>query len=66
MMYYYARTFFPSLTSGEAHAMTLSDREAAVLFHTYKRLPLEIERGDGAYLIAETERGIWTCSPASR
>jgi acetylornithine/N-succinyldiaminopimelate aminotransferase len=32
--------------------MTLSDREAAVLFHTYKRLPLEIERGEGAYLIA--------------
>ncbi len=27
--------------------MTLSDREAAVLFHTYKRLPLEIERGEG-------------------
>jgi len=32
--------------------MTLSDRETAVLFHTYKRLPLEIERGEGAYLIA--------------
>jgi acetylornithine/N-succinyldiaminopimelate aminotransferase len=32
--------------------MTLSDREAAVLFHTYKRLPLEIERGEGPYLIA--------------
>jgi acetylornithine/N-succinyldiaminopimelate aminotransferase len=32
--------------------MTLSDREATVLFHTYKRLPLEIERGEGAYLIA--------------
>lgn len=32
--------------------MTMTDREAAVLFHTYKRLPLEIERGEGAYLIA--------------
>jgi acetylornithine/N-succinyldiaminopimelate aminotransferase len=32
--------------------MTLSDREATVLFYTYKRLPLEIERGEGAYLIA--------------
>ena len=32
--------------------MTLTDREAAVLFYTYKRLPLEIERGEGAYLIA--------------
>jgi acetylornithine/N-succinyldiaminopimelate aminotransferase len=32
--------------------MTLTDREAAVLFHTYKRLPLEIERGEGVYLIA--------------
>ncbi len=33
--------------------MTLSDREAAALFHTYKRLPLEIERGEGPYLIAK-------------
>lgn len=33
--------------------MTITEREAAVLFHTYKRLPLEIERGEGAYLIAK-------------
>jgi len=33
--------------------MTLSDREASALFHTYKRLPLEIERGEGPYLIAK-------------
>lgn len=39
-------------TSGEATTMTLNDREARALFHTYKRLPLEIERGEGAYLIA--------------
>lgn len=31
--------------------MTLSDREYSSFFHTYKRLPLEIARGDGAYLI---------------
>ena len=30
--------------------MTLHDREEAVLFHTYKRLPLEVERGEGVYL----------------
>jgi len=41
-----------SQTQGDLNAMSLSDREAAVLFHTYKRLPLEIERGEGAYLIA--------------
>jgi len=31
--------------------MTLHEREAAALFHTYKRLPLEIVRGEGATLI---------------
>ncbi|MGA9121607.1 MAG: acetylornithine/succinylornithine family transaminase [Bacteroidota bacterium] len=30
--------------------MTLHDREQSVLFHTYKRLPLEVERGEGVYL----------------
>jgi len=30
--------------------MTLADREAAVLFHTYKRLPLHVEHGEGVYL----------------
>ncbi len=29
---------------------SLAEREAAHFFHTYKRLPLEIERGDGVYL----------------
>jgi predicted acetylornithine/succinylornithine family transaminase len=36
--------------------MSLADREATVLFHTYKRLPLEIERGEGMYLIARDGR----------
>lgn len=30
--------------------MNLHAREAAALFHTYKRLPLEVERGEGVYL----------------
>ena len=29
------------------------DREAATFFHTYKRLPLEIDHGDGVHLIAK-------------
>jgi predicted acetylornithine/succinylornithine family transaminase len=32
--------------------MALVDREAAVFIRTYKRLPLEIERGEGVYLYA--------------
>ena len=32
--------------------MLLHERESAHLFHTYKRLPLEIDRGEGVYLIA--------------
>lgn len=32
--------------------MALLDREAAVFVRTYKRLPLEIERGEGVYLYA--------------
>jgi acetylornithine/N-succinyldiaminopimelate aminotransferase len=32
--------------------MQLHERESAHLFHTYKRLPLEIDRGEGVYLIA--------------
>src|ERR1051326_9199657 len=31
--------------------MTTLEREAKFFFHTYKRLPLEIDRGDGVYLI---------------
>ncbi len=30
--------------------MTMRDREAATFFHTYKRLPLEVVRGEGVYL----------------
>ena len=30
--------------------MNFLDREAAIFFHTYKRLPLEIDRGEGVYL----------------
>ena len=33
--------------------MSLYDRETANFFHTYKRLPLEIERGEGVYLFAK-------------
>lgn len=32
--------------------MELHERESAHLFHTYKRLPLEIDRGEGVHLIA--------------
>jgi acetylornithine aminotransferase len=32
--------------------MALQERESAHLFHTYKRLPLEIDRGEGVHLIA--------------
>ena len=32
--------------------MTMLEREAAAFVHTYKRLPLEIDRGEGPYLIA--------------
>jgi acetylornithine aminotransferase len=31
--------------------MALADREHAAFLHTYKRLPLEIDRGEGVYLI---------------
>ena len=31
--------------------MTLHERDTELFFHTYKRLPLEIVRGEGAYLI---------------
>ena len=30
--------------------MTMHDREASTFFHTYKRLPLEVDRGEGVYL----------------
>jgi acetylornithine/N-succinyldiaminopimelate aminotransferase len=33
--------------------MSIFDNEARYFFHTYKRLRIEIERGDGPYLIAK-------------
>lgn len=33
--------------------MTIGERESAALFYTYKRLPLEIDRGEGMYLYAK-------------
>lgn len=33
--------------------MDLHDREAAVLFHTYKRLPLAVVRGEGVYVYTQ-------------
>jgi len=36
--------------------MNLHDREAATFFHTYKRLPLEIDRGEGVFLIGRDGR----------
>jgi len=33
--------------------VNLVDRDAANIFHTYKRLPLHIERGEGSYLITK-------------
>ena len=36
--------------------MSMHDREAATLFHTYKRLPLEIDRGEGVYLVGRDGR----------
>jgi acetylornithine/N-succinyldiaminopimelate aminotransferase len=36
--------------------MTMHDRESASFFHTYKRLPLEVERGEGVYLFTADGR----------
>ena len=33
--------------------MNVLDREAATIFHTYKRIPLEIDRGEGVYLYSK-------------
>jgi acetylornithine/N-succinyldiaminopimelate aminotransferase len=33
--------------------MVIQKRESKYFFHTYKRLPLEIERGDGVFLISK-------------
>jgi predicted acetylornithine/succinylornithine family transaminase len=36
--------------------MNIQERESKYFFHTYKRLPLEIERGEGVYLISKDGR----------
>lgn len=36
--------------------MNFADRESRVFFHTYKRLPLEIEKGEGCYLYSRDGR----------
>jgi acetylornithine/N-succinyldiaminopimelate aminotransferase len=36
--------------------MNFLEREAKVFFHTYKRIPLEIERGEGVYVFDNTGR----------
>jgi acetylornithine/N-succinyldiaminopimelate aminotransferase len=46
-MYYYARGIFAIVRST---AMSLHTRESATFMHTYKRLPLEIQRGEGVHL----------------
>ncbi len=33
--------------------MNIQERESRSLFHTYKRIPLEIERGEGVYLMTK-------------
>jgi len=33
--------------------MNIQERESVSFFHTYKRLPLEIDHGEGVYLIAK-------------
>jgi acetylornithine/N-succinyldiaminopimelate aminotransferase len=51
-MYYYARKNF---TQGNS-TMTLQERDTELFFHTYKRLPLEIVRGEGSYLFTANGR----------
>jgi acetylornithine aminotransferase len=36
--------------------MSITEREARTFFHTYKRLPLDIERGEGMYLYTRDGR----------
>src|SRR6266852_4308594 len=36
--------------------MNINEREARVFFHTYKRIPLEIDRGEGVYLYGRDGR----------
>lgn len=40
----------------ERTLMNIVDREAAYLFHTYKRIPLEIDHGEGVYLYTKDGR----------
>ncbi len=36
--------------------MNLKEKESQLFFHTYKRLPLEVERGEGCYLFTKDGR----------
>ena len=45
---------------------TAVEREAEYFFHTYKRLPLEIERGEGVTLITKDGKGNWSATPEAR
>ena len=49
------QALFTDFFSGD-FAMTMHDREAAAFFHTYKRLPLEVVRGEGVYLFTADGR----------
>jgi len=40
---------------------TIKAREEKCYAHTFKRLPLAVERGRGWYLYDTTERDTWTC-----
>src|SRR5437867_8802359 len=42
--------------SSQGLLMTTIEREANVFFHTYKRIPLEIDRGEGVYLYGRDGR----------
>ena len=46
-MYIYATKIFTNFI------MNLAEKEKEYLFHTYKRLPLEIEHGEGVYLFSK-------------
>src|SRR5467141_4484927 len=50
-MYYYASIIFRNLIFGKEPMESL-DREALYFFHTYKRIPLEIDLVEGVYLFA--------------
>lgn len=55
-MYYYASTIFTISIFLKGLFMNSPAREAQYFFHTYKRIPLEIDRGEGMYLHAKDGR----------